>query len=149
MHDDTFILDRNFRAKILATFRANPGLGLLGVVGASEITSLAWWESRSRVGEVCESRGFIDLGSPRGFVDVVDGLFIAVSRNAFMQLHFDEQAFPGFHGYDADYCLQTRAAGLACMVIPLEILHKTKGVVGNKDDFISANNALIAKCNLR
>lgn len=145
LHDDTYVLDENFRAKILRCLRADAGLGILGVVGASRISSLAWWESDAKVGEVFESRGFIDFGVPRGRVDVVDGLLMVIEREVFTRLRFDEKMFPGFHGYDVDYCLQARAAGYGCMVIPMEILHKTKGGFGNRDEFLSASRALAEK----
>lgn len=145
LHDDTYILDPNFRAKILSAFRSDPSLGIVGVVGASRIPSLAWWESAAKVGEVYESRGFIDFGSPRGPVDVVDGLLMVLGRNVFTRIRFDERTFPGFHGYDIDYCLQVRAAGFSCRVIPMEILHKTKGGLGNQDEFLRASLAMAAK----
>lgn len=145
LHDDTYIIDQNFRAKIVSSFRNNLSLGVIGVVGASRISSLSWWESSMKVGQVYESRGFINFGSRRGYVDVVDGLLMAVSRRAFTQISFDEKSFPGFHGYDIDYCLQVRKAGLLCMVIPMEILHNTKGGVGNKEDFTRSNSSLLAK----
>lgn len=145
LHDDTYVLDANFRAKILGCFRADPGLGILGVVGASRIPSLAWWESEVKVGEVFETRGFIDFGVPRGRVDVVDGLLMVIGREVFTRLRFDEKVFPGFHGYDVDYCLQARAAGYGCMVIPMEILHKTKGGLGNREEFLAASRALAQK----
>lgn len=145
LHDDTYILDPNFRAKILSSFRLDPRLGVVGVVGASRIASLAWWESAAKVGEVYESRGFIDFGSPRGPVDVVDGLLMVLGRSVFTHIRFDERMFTGFHGYDIDYCLQVRSVGFSCRVIPMEILHKTKGGLGNQDDFLKASSALAAK----
>lgn len=145
LHDDTYILDPNFKAKILSALRCDPSLGVLGVVGASRIKSLAWWESDDKKGEVFETRGWIDFGTPRGRVDVVDGLLMVIGRNVFSRLRFDENSYPGFHGYDVDYCLQARAAGYACMVIPIEVLHRTKGGIGNREDFAAASRALLAK----
>ena len=145
LHDDTYILDHNFRAKIVSAFRFDSSLGVIGVVGASGIASLAWWEGQCKVGQVHETRGFIDFGSQRGLVDVVDGLLMVISRRVFVRICFDEQAFPGFHGYDVDYCLQVRKAGFGCMVLPIEVLHRTKGGFGNQEEFNSANQALLTK----
>lgn len=145
IHDDVYIYDRNFRAKIIAEFNAAPRTGILGVVGARKIHSLAWWESPEKAGQVFETRGFINFGVTRAFVDIVDGLFLAISRPIFCHQKFDSIAFPAYHGYDVDYCLQAREAGYDCQVIPMEILHKTKGGLGDESSFRNANSRLADK----
>jgi hypothetical protein len=76
VQDDVEILDAQARAKIL-TAVASDTVGLVGVVGARDVRSLAWWEGVG-VGAVLESRGPITHEEREGIVDAVDGLDDAV-----------------------------------------------------------------------
>jgi len=144
LHDDIEVIDRNFRAKVLAA-TAEDSVGVAGTIGGAGLRSIAWWEARRTAGRVFETRKPIDLGSPRADVDVVDGLLLAISPRAFQNLMFDEQTCPRFHGYDIDYCLQARAAGFRVTVRPIEVLHRTKGGYGDTAAFEQAGDALAAK----
>jgi len=140
LHDDVEIVDRNFRAKALAAVRESE-VGVVGVVGGHGLRSIEWWRARRVAGRVFESRGLIEFGSVRADVDVVDGLTMVLSREAFTKLTFDEVGFPRFHGYDVDFCLQALSAGLRVTVRPLELLHRTKGGYGDQADFDAASVA--------
>jgi SAM-dependent methyltransferase len=144
LHDDVEVIDANFRAKVLAAV-AEDDVGVVGVIGGADLCSTEWWGARRRSGQVFETRGSVEVGPPRADVDVVDGLFLAVSPRAFRALHFDETTCPQFHGYDVDYCLQARAAGLRVVVRPVELLHRTKGGYGDKTAFNDAGDAITAK----
>ena len=143
LHDDVEIVDPNFRAKILAAVREER-VGVVGTVGAADLHSAGWWAGRYTAGRVFESRGSMQPGPPRADVDVVDGLLMAISPRAF-HIMFDEQMCPRFHGYDVDYCLQVRAAGLRVTVRPIEVLHRTKGGFGDWDTYSDAARAIAAK----
>lgn len=144
LHDDVEIVDPNFRAKVLAAVREE-SVGVVGVVGGAELRSIAWWEARRTAGKVFETRGPIDLGPTRADVDVVDGLMLIVSPKAFLQLSFDEETAPRFHGYDVDFCLQARAAGLRVTVRPIEVLHRTKGGFGDSTAFDETARSICRK----
>lgn len=144
LHDDVEIVDPNFRAKVLAAV-GEESVGVVGVIGGAGLRSIAWWDARHTAGRVFESRRPMDLGPPRADVDVVDGLLLVLSRRAFRQLSFDEVACPRFHGYDVDYCLQARAAGLRVTVRPIEVLHRTKGGFGDTAAFDTTSRAIGAK----
>lgn len=134
VHDDVEILDPNFRAKVI-TATADRNVGVVGVIGGSDLTSVEWYNARRRVGRVHESRFAIDFGLSRGDVDVVDGLLLVLAPRAFRLLEFDEVACPAYHGYDTDYCLSARSAGLRVVVAPIDVLHRTKGGYGDRDAF--------------
>lgn len=144
LHEDTEIIDDNFRAKIMHLAK-NPTVAVGGVAGAAGLRGLEWWTGRSRAGLVYETRGALDLGPRHADVDVVDGLLMIVFPSAFRRFVFDEASFPGFHGYDADYCLQARNIGLRVVVMELDILHRTKTGYGDKEAFRRANEAFSAK----
>ncbi len=124
LHDDVEVIDPNFRLKLLAALRPT-GVGLVGVIGASQIPSLSWWESKHRSGLVFETRGLMHLGERLNDVDVVDGLMLAIAPRAFRSFEFDQESFPKFHGYDVDFALQLRDAGLRVRVAPIDLFHRT------------------------
>ncbi len=143
VQDDVEILDAQARAKIL-TAVASDTVGLVGVVGARDVRSLAWWEGVG-VGAVLESRGPITHEEREGIVDAVDGLLLILGRGAFSRLRFDEQAFPRFHAYDVDMAFQVRDLGLEVRVIALDAFHRTRGGLGDEKAFFAADRALFAK----
>lgn len=144
VHDDVEVLDTNFRSKVLQGAREDD-VGVVGVVGGAGLTSLAWWEARRTAGSVHETRGYTELGTSRADVDAVDGLLLVLAPRAFHALGFDEVSFPHFHGYDVDYCLQARTAGLRVVVRPFDILHRTKGGYGDRAAFEVASTVAAKK----
>jgi SAM-dependent methyltransferase len=144
VHDDVEIIDANFRAKVLAAV-GDVGVGVAGVIGGSQLTSTKWWDARRTAGRVFETRGLIDLGVTRADVDVVDGLLLVISPSAFATIDFDGIVCPGFHGYDVDYCLQARHAGLRVVVRPIDVIHRTAVDVYDRTDFERAARAAETK----
>lgn len=130
LHEDTEIADPGLCATLRRAF-ADPGVALVGAIGACGVTSIAWWEGEGR-GRVRETRGLIDFGGGGHDVDAVDGLLIAMSPWAVRELRFDCERFTGFHAYDIDICFQARAAGRRVRVEDLRVLHHTKGGYGDE-----------------
>ena len=126
LHDDVVLLDRNFAPRVRRVLR-DPTVGVVGVVGASGLCSMSFWEGRTTKGRVWDGTRSLDFGPPRGDVDVVDGLLMVLSPAALEAVRFDEITFDGFHGYDADYCLSCRQAGLRVVVEPFVLYHKSTG----------------------
>ena len=143
LHDDVEIIDPDFRSKVLIALRPTD-VGLVGVTGASRIPSLAWWESTDRAGLVLETGGALDFGQRQHDVDVVDGLMLAIAPRAFRTLRFDESSFPRFHGYDVDFALQVREAGLRVRTAPIDLFHRTSGTT-DPESFARASAAIHAK----
>ncbi len=143
LHEDVQIVDDNFRPKLLKSLGHN--VGLVGVVGASRLKGLAWWDARCTAGLVYETRGVIDFGTRRADVDAVDGLLMALAPSTFRTMLFDGDSFPAFHGYDIDYCIQARDAGLRVLVTDIDVLHRTKGGYGDRAAYNAAEVALIEK----
>jgi SAM-dependent methyltransferase/GT2 family glycosyltransferase len=143
LHDDVEIVDDNFRPKLLRALA--DGVGVVGVVGASGLTGLAWWERPRRAGLLYETQGVIDYGTRRADVDAVDGLLMALAPSTFQTMLFDGDSYPAFHGYDIDYCIQARNAGLRVVVADIEVLHRTKGGYGDRTAYDAAEAALIKK----
>jgi SAM-dependent methyltransferase len=143
LHDDVEIVDRNFRPKLLGA--VGDGVGVVGVIGASGLREAAWWKGRRRAGAVYETGGVIDFGARCSDVDAVDGLLMALTPASFRNLWFDSERFPAFHGYDVDYCLQARAAGLRVVVTEIDLLHRTKTGYGDEAAFDAAAAGIAEK----
>lgn len=133
LHDDLEIVDADFRSKVLRVVSESDA-GVAGVAGSRGLTSLAWWEARATVGKVYESRGLLEFSERSGPVDALDGMLLVLAPAAFRRLRFDEGTFPRFHGYDVDYCLQAKRAGLQVVVVPLDVLHRAKSSFGSARD---------------
>lgn len=146
LHEDLEIVDSDFCAKLRRRL-AEPDVAVAGVVGATGVTSLAWWEGRGR-GRCLESRGLVDFGGGRHDVDTVDGLMLVLSPWAARNLRFDEETFTGFHGYDADICFQARAAGKRVVVDEIAVVHHTKGGYGDREAYAACDRAFRAKWGL-
>ena len=146
LHEDFEIVDSDFCAKVRARL-ADPGLAVLGVVGARNPTGLAWWEADT-YGRCLETRGLVDFGGGFHDVDVVDGLLMVLSPWAVRNLRFDGERFSGFHAYDLDFCLQARAAGKRVAVDELAVMHYTKGGLGDSDAYHRNERTLVDKWDL-
>lgn len=144
LHEDVEIGDAALCDKLRARL-ADPGVAIVGAVGASGVRSLCWWEGRMR-GRVAETRGVVGPGPGHGEdVDAVDGLLLALSPWAVRNLRFDAASFQGFHGYDVDICLQARAAGRRVVVEDLGLFHHTRGGIGAGEEFWAADAELRRK----
>jgi hypothetical protein len=143
LHEDAEIVDSDFCDKI-RTRLSDPDVAVVGVVGARDVLSLAWWKGEGR-GRVLESRGSIDFGGGVHDVDTVDGLMLVLSPWAVRNLRFDEERYTGFHGYDADICFQARAAGRRVVVDEIAVVHHTKGGYGDVEAFQRAAQVFAEK----
>lgn len=142
LHDDLELFD-GVRAEVLKAV-AEPGVGLVGVVGGSDLVHGKWWSGRRVAGRVIDSRGDRHLGPASADVDAVDGCLLVVAPAA-LSLDFDESSFPDFHGYDVDFSLQVREAGLRVVTRELGCRHHDKGSAGDVPAFERAMRALEAK----
>jgi SAM-dependent methyltransferase/GT2 family glycosyltransferase len=143
LQDDVEVIDPDFRTKALEAVR-RPKAGVVGAIGARSVRGLAWWQGEG-VGRVYETRGPIWFKEASGSVEALDGLLLVLSPAAFRALRFDAANFPGFHGYDVDVCLQARSIGLAALVVPLGVVHRTRGGLGDEEAFFAADRALYEK----
>jgi GT2 family glycosyltransferase len=140
LHDDVSLGDQA-RQQLLAGMRA-PGAGIVGVVGGRGLFGPQWVDARQRAGYADDFYGWRRYGPATADVDVVDGLLLAISPATFRSIEFDEDAFPAFHGYDTDYCLQARHAGHRVRVVHVDYVHRDKGGVGDGEAFDVSARAL-------
>jgi hypothetical protein len=144
LHEDVELLDDHFCATVRERLAASPQAAVIGAVGASGVTSLAWWEGHG-AGHVVETRGTVDFGRHPCPVDTVDGLLMVLSPWAVEHLRYGDDHPAGFHGYDAELCFAARAAGREVWVEHLPLIHHTKGGYGDAEAYARADAAFRAR----
>jgi GT2 family glycosyltransferase len=146
LHEDTEIREREFEARLRRLF-SDGSIGVAGAIGASNVTSLAWWEGE-RHGRVSwngpgpeESVRTDDFGAETQDVDCVDGLLLVLSPWTVENVRFDDRTFAGFHGYDVDFCFSVRDAGKRVVASDLPLHHHDRSYMGFSDrvGFLRAN----------
>ena len=121
----------------LSLHRALAGADVAGVAGATHVGGPAvLWSGHPHIhGWVTYPRGEalevapLSLGS--GIVpgmQALDGVFLAMRREAAGKLRFDAQTFDGFHFYDLDFTYRAHLAGLRlCVTTEVLLLHASEG----------------------
>lgn len=69
-------------------------------------------------------------------VSVLDGIFLACSKNNWQKTLFDENELRGFHGYDLDFSLAQQENGKVVVVYDISVEHISFG--GNTTGWIDA-----------
>ncbi len=155
VHPRCEITDTDFVAKVRAEL-ADPGVAIVGCVGARDVTSIAWWDAALVAGPVVRRygdhgggelplHGWRDAEPAPGDVEVVDGNLLVLSPWAVRNLRFDEQLWLGY-GFDIDLCLQALEAGRKVRVAPLSVtLHQGFELVEVPETWAAAHVAFATK----
>ncbi|MBB6216422.1 glycosyltransferase involved in cell wall biosynthesis [Anaerosolibacter carboniphilus] len=104
LHQDVFIINKNFIHDILSVFQKNDKIGMLGVIGAKTVpTSGIWRESNQKYGKTYayqnEEMGMLSLNSIEKdfeYVKAIDGLIMVTQYD----LPWREDIFDGWDFYD-------------------------------------------------
>ena len=121
LHQDVFLLYKDFPLRLLQLFQSYPCLGILGVIGACSLPENGvWWDSPALYGRVlhaCEPESLLDshCAEPEGeYISAMalDGLLLATQYD----IRWQEGLFHGWHFYDvsacAEFCRQGYEAGI-------------------------------------
>lgn len=129
VHDDLEMTDPSTEQKVLNAFNIHDDIALVGVAGGGP--SLAWWNIMPRGYQLTDS-GPLTFGASRfGYVDMIEGSFMAFSPWAIQELRFDERY--EFLGYD-DVCLEAQRAGKLVLVEDIDTHHHS--TVGYKSESV-------------
>jgi len=118
LHQDVFILNRNFLYDTLQLFLKNPAVGMLGMVGTKKLPKSAiMWGSRHRIGALrsCTLNtvdDFFDIPmeAAAGHLETViavDGLLIMTQYD----VNWRQDLFHGWDFYDISQSFEFRRAG--------------------------------------
>ena len=132
VHPHTEILQADLCSRARQAL-ADPRVGAVGCLGARGVSGIAWWEGQVVAGNVrqrYEEHGggevpaarWAERLAPSGEVDALDGQLLILSPQVVRDIRFDEQLLLG-HGFDLDFSLRVREAGLTLFVDDLEVVH--------------------------
>lgn len=115
MHQDVFILNKNFIKDITAIFEKYPMIGMIGVAGSKTIPPNGiWWESQHRYGKVYNSLTgeigllrFSKIKNEYECVKAIDGLIMITQYD----VPWREDIFDGWHFYDISQSIEFQNAG--------------------------------------
>lgn len=120
MHQDVFILNRNFIQDILDIFNANPLIGMIGLVGAEKMPENGIMWATTRYGnlygmDAVEEEQGVDYqryqysleNDAFHVVEVIDGLLMATAYD----IPWREDIFDGWDFYDASQSMEFRRRG--------------------------------------
>lgn len=137
VHDDV-ILEHDPLPKLENLFNY---YGLVGVAGTSKITlqSPALWhlmgggfQGGNLHGAVAHGDEYTKHMTPFGpyphRVLMIDGVFMALTKETFKAIHFDESNPAGFHFYDLDYSYNCARNGIRVGVGDIGITHMSPGL---------------------
>jgi hypothetical protein len=159
VHQDTEIVDPGFCAKVREQLR-DPDVGVIGVIGAIGVRSIAWWEGSVTWASFIHRYGELGGGDLPGFawqrddappfartgeVDTVDGFLLVLSPWVVRNLRFDE-SLGQLHGYDVDFCLQVREAGRKVVTADLRAIHNhSLELVSDPEGWVEAHVRIARK----
>jgi hypothetical protein len=159
LHQDAEIVSPDFCATVRDAL-SDPGVGVVGCVGAVGVRSIAWWEGS--VTWASFAHRYEELGggevpalswtsdelptlAQTGEVDSLDGFILVLAPWAVRNLRFDE-SLGQLHGYDFDFCQQVRAAGRKVVTADFKVIHHhSLDLVSNPESWIAAHMRLTEK----
>ncbi len=134
-HDDVQLLTPDFATRLHAHLQTWDGVG---VCGSSRLASGYWAGCgqpylhghivHQAPGETELSVMIAGCQSRVHQVQCLDGVFVAVRRQVWEAIPYDEQLFDGFHLYDLDFSFRASLAGFRLGVpLDLTLLHRSLG----------------------
>ncbi|KAB2844555.1 MAG: hypothetical protein F9K47_03210, partial [Burkholderiales bacterium] len=134
-HDDVQLLTPDFAARLHAHLQTWDGVG---VCGSSRLASGYWAGCgqpylhghivHQAPGETALNVMIAGCQSRVHHVQCLDGVFVAVRRQVWEAIPYDEQRFDGFHLYDLDFSFRASLAGFRLGVpLDLTLLHRSLG----------------------
>ena len=118
MHQDTFIINREFLQDMLSVFRSDDRIGVIGMVGCDDVPinaqAVAAWNVGCVYHNCIPARVQYTQRVDRQPVDVeaVDGLLLATQHD----VRWREDLFDGWDFYDISECFEMRRAGYRVVV---------------------------------
>jgi glycosyltransferase involved in cell wall biosynthesis len=124
LHQDVFIVNKNFITDIVDLFLKYPNTGMFGVVGSAQIsTTGVWWESKQNYGKVYDSHtgqmqllAFHEVNEEYQSVQAIDGLIMITQYD----IPWRDDIFTGWHFYDLSQSMEFIRAGYQ-VGIPLQV----------------------------
>lgn len=110
LHQDVFIINRNFIPDIINIFANNKDIGMLGVAGAKLLPKSAiWWDAQNLYGKIYDSHTdkmeyyiFGESDEETENVNAIDGLIMITQYD----VSWRDDLFDGWHFYDISQSIE-------------------------------------------
>jgi hypothetical protein len=142
-HEDIEFKTINWGKIVNETFKENPNLGIVGVVGSAyksyapsgwgiaspelDLTFSNYIQSYKRIKRAKEEYFINPNNSKLGYVVCVDGMWFCTTKKVYQQYGFDEVNFKGFHCYEIDYCLSVKQTHDVAVTFEVLLEHFSEG----------------------
>jgi len=157
-HDDIEILTDTEELKdIIVTNCFKHDTGFIGVAGTTHLSEDAiWWNQQ--IWQQGKHRGFVYHGEDKfncestfygscGQVVSLDGLFLAASGKTLKKIGLDKPDYleGDWDFYDLHYTITAHKKGLKNLVVPIQLVHNSKGELTGRDSWHKNRLAFINK----
>ena len=121
MHQDVYLWDLNAMDVYSAYLESHPNT-IIGPAGKLEGGNVVMdlYETKDKIERGERANGQIYE------VATLDECLIAMTRNTWERLRFDEICCDNWHGYAMDICMANKLAGYRNVMVPLKICHERK-----------------------
>lgn len=132
LHQDVFIINKNFIYDVVAMFQREPRIGMIGLAGSRKlpINAMMWSGERVQYGPNPISWEQYKYEEMDGFWDVecVDGLLMATQYD----IPWRDDLFDGWDFYDISQCFEMRKRGYH-VIVPVQnrewYIHDDKNIL--------------------
>lgn len=143
LHQDVILDDTQFLAKVINIFEENPNiiLGLAGIKKNGKVYSnLRYYKTKEYITTQRVEKNLEEVES-------IDECFVAIKKNNFDKLKFDEEVCDGWHLYAVELCYaaKTSEMNIKTMVAPLYAYHKMLPGKRVTRDFLKGINKVCEK----
>jgi len=143
IHEDIKITTKEWGAALIEFAQSSPDCGVIGIAGGTVAyrNFTAWGNGafvkdvRHRFWQYYENRAVgvfeFEYYNPDNvdFPEVItlDGCFLFTAQNVYAMKPFDEDTFPGFHFYDADFTFGIAQIKKNYVCCKIDVYHSSKG----------------------
>ncbi len=146
VHEDILFQTQNWGVKLLACFRDDAGIGLIGIAGSKykSKTPSGWFTGIADI-ECCSITHVDDKGNHQRIysnpapgslmqeVKVLDGVLLCCKKKVWEEVKFDEVLLKDFHLYDLDFSFRVAEKYKVIVTFEIDLVHLTQGgSFGNK-----------------
>ena len=158
-HDDVVIVNPDFAARLYARLTNHDLVGIAGttrLIGGNWIEA-GWPHLHGQIGSQIHQPGKLVVtayqvrGATVPGAQALDGAFLALRREVFERVQFDEQTFDGWHLYDLDFVFSAHLAGLRTAICnDLCLIHNSIGAYAKEWEhyvqrFVEKHGARLAR----
>lgn len=153
-HDDV-IIESNLIQKLQENFKQYDVIGVAGATHCNFIKPALWHLMGGGVsggklhGAVAHgttnNKQMTSFGEYPKHVVMIDGVFMAIKREVFTQIRFDESCPAKFHFYDLQYSIDASLAGFKVGVSDILITHASPGLKEFTDEFNKGQDWFLEK----